>query len=88
VNVVSPGSLAFAVNTISLHSFPVLLTASAVGSTLFHFAAFIALHVQLHCPSLTFTYTLYVPDSFNVCLYVLPVSHAIAVVHVEFVYHA
>jgi len=36
VNVVSPGSLTFAVNVILLHSVPLLLTLFAVGATFFH----------------------------------------------------
>ena len=48
VNVVHPGSLTFAVNVILLHSFPLLLTSLAVGSTLFHVAVLTELHVPLH----------------------------------------
>jgi len=87
VNVVSHGSLTFAVNVIELHSFPLFVTLFAVGATLFHVAVFTALHVPLHCPSVTFTYTLYVPGSPLVYLYVLFVALLIALVHVEFVYH-
>ena len=48
VNVVPHESTAFAVNTIVLHSFPLLLTFLATGATLFHFAVFTVLHVPLH----------------------------------------
>lgn len=55
-DVVSPGSLAFAVNTISLHSFPVLLTDSAVGATFFH-VTFTLLHSALTPSFESFTLT-------------------------------
>jgi hypothetical protein len=55
VNVVSHGSLTFAVNVIELHSFAVQLMLFAVGATFFHVAVFTVLHVPLHCASVTFT---------------------------------
>ena len=89
VNVVLPGSLTFAVNVIVLHSFPLFVTLFAVGATFFHVAVFTALHVPLHHPSVTFTYTLYVPGSVLVYLYVLFVALLIALADVQFaaVYH-
>jgi len=87
VNVVPPGSLTSAVNVIVLHSFALHATSLAVGETFFHVAVFTALHVPLHCASVTFTYTLFVHGSVNVFLYVLDVALLIALVHVEFVYH-
>ena len=55
MNVVSHGSLTFAVNVIELHSFAVQLMLFAVGATFFHVAVFTVLHVPLHCASVTFT---------------------------------
>ncbi len=89
VNVVHPGSLTSAVNVIVLHSFPLFVTLFAVGDTFVHVAVFTSLHVPLHCPSVTFTYTLYTPGSVLVYLYVLLVALLIALADVQFaaVYH-
>ena len=87
VSVLSHASLAFPVNNTGFDSNALHATLFAVGAVFVHVAVFTALHAPLHCLSLTFTYTLYVPGSVKVFLYVTLVAPAIAFVQFAHVYH-